>query len=131
MNVELLTRVKEAILREPKQFYMGSWFANDSSYYIHYEIPNCGTTACIGGWAVVLGKGFHNPREADEAIGSRIGREPETQLQLTPEEGNRLFFSEHWPEQFRIAFDTAETPEQRAQIAANRIEHFIKTEGRE
>ena len=46
MNTALLLKVKEKILAHPEKFDMR---------YFENETP-CGTTFCIGGWAVILSR---------------------------------------------------------------------------
>lgn len=66
MNVKLLRRIIKAIKKEPGQFDMRSWFTRQRG------IPNCGTAACIGGWAVALTKRA-NPEKA--RLASKNSRE--------------------------------------------------------
>jgi hypothetical protein len=63
LNVELLTKIKEAILRHPDHFDMSTWT------YQPYQNPGriqdgnvfpCGTTACIAGWGGYI-LGLINP----------------------------------------------------------------------
>jgi hypothetical protein len=119
MNIFLLLKVAEAILAEPWHFNMDSW--------------DCGTTACIGGWACRLsGMPYHETRQLWHYT------YPKKFLKLSGEEAERLFFDENWPEQFRFSFDNLrdidghiENHEKAVQIAVARIHHFIATEGRE
>jgi hypothetical protein len=120
MNVELLRKVQEAILADPKSFDMSD-FQRDTE---------CGTAYCIGGWAAKL---------AGERVGAREGQEA---LDLTYEQANRLFYvtdirwiEDHdteeidlWPKQFQgVNSPWLPTPQQ----AVDRIDWFIDTEGRE
>jgi len=131
MNVKLLRRIKKHILAEPKRFAMGFWVrrkedsddgkVHDYSYTGSYA--RCGTAACIGGWAMILSG--ENPQgntliqeRAAELIGIQYFR------------SDRLFDASRWPEEFQ-RFASAKKAPERAQIAAARIEHFIKTNGRE
>jgi hypothetical protein len=52
MNVELLLKVKQAILDEPARLNMDN-FLKSSDYY-HDQEPACGTVGCIAGWAVII-----------------------------------------------------------------------------
>lgn len=128
MNVELLQKVKEKILEEPLQFAMEEYFTPEvyGMDAPREKIPNCGTAACIAGWVLTLHTG-KNPRElwlADIPISSRAAR----LLGLTWEEGDRLFILSGWPFSFGKRYRNAKTPQEQAQIAAERIEHFIETE---
>lgn len=112
MNVELLRKVQEQILAEPKKFDMGDFDGE----------TQCGTTHCIGGWAAKL-EGLE--------ISSEGGREA---LDIDKDQAERLFYVTEddegpgWPLQFRGEKDAwLPTPQQ----AVDRISHFIATEGRE
>jgi len=120
MNVKLLRKVQKHILAEPQRWSF-SWAISSP------QAP-CGTRACIGGWTVILGKkidlstGLQFTAENNAGVASEL-------LGLTDEERNRLFF--YWPEPFLDRSFKYKTQEALAKNAANRIEHFIKTKGRE
>lgn len=134
INYKLLRRVREQILREPRQFFMDWWTTRDARAVRlkkGEEIPNCGTAACIAGWAVALSRGKTPKQIARLEHIPEIGRK---ELGISDAQAERLFdaspFGE-WPGQFRDFWQTAKTPIQRARIAARRINHFIKTKGAE
>lgn len=62
MNVTNLTRLAD-LLESPEaegHFDIGTWFSYKmpsriSGFAIRQQLHNCGTTACIGGWAAALG----------------------------------------------------------------------------
>lgn len=122
INVALLREIQKQILKSPKQFRMWTWFVSDNS------IPNCGTAACIAGWAIAL-KRKESPQKAYEwwwnsngtlspfEIGKRA-------LKLTNAQAGRLFIPEHWPAQFHKK--NADDAEQ----AVRRIDAFIKSGGK-
>ncbi len=118
MNTKLLRKVQKQILKEPRQFHMQEWF----SRYVPWEIPNCGTAACIGGWAVCLAT-KSTPGDLTRLWRDTI--DPDKVLDLSGEEGDRLFLESQWPARFK----GGKTPEIRAERAAKRIDHFIKTRG--
>ncbi len=121
MNIKLLRQVKRQILKEPRQFCMDNWFLTIGD--VKWKIPNCGTAACIGGWAISLSSKL-SPSEAqynDKSAYQVLG--------LTQSEGVRLFYESNWPERFISYYGT--THLQKAKKAALRIEHFIKTKGQE
>lgn len=108
MNIPLLIQIQAQIIQHPEHFDMATW--------------DCGSVACICGWAIRLTRGesmqwcgpyFHEGRRA---------------LGLTCEEGNRLFHRKNWPRQFCVMSGTEKA---HAKAAAARIDHFIATEGRE
>ncbi len=122
MNVELLLKVKEAILEEPSRIDMADWVKADDT------VP-CGTVGCIQGWGVALQTGlrgwdlvayFYNPEAYDDAF------------DLTPGQQNRLFYEHEWPYAYwdKLRSYRRQTPEY-AQVVADRIDHFIATKGEE
>lgn len=52
-------------------------------------------------------------------------------LALNLDESARLFHLSYWPSKFYTAHYATKGVIRRAKIAARRIDHFIKTEGRE
>jgi hypothetical protein len=132
MNVSLLKKIKTHILAEPDAFRMDTW--------------SCGTAHCIGGWALVLnGLKIANPDEDACYQALEDGRNPDVVaarlLDLSADvaddslddrtERSRLFLSDHWPDRFIDAYEDAQSCAEKAQIAAERIDHFIATNGAE
>lgn len=127
-NFELLREVKRAILKYPRQFYMGNWFSLRDQ--VGSNAGGCGTSACIAGWAIhLMGKHErldetskdYNYDEA-EARGRKI-------LRLSFAQGNRLLFTSGWPQRYEKQLSGAQTTEAAAKVAARRIKWFIKTNG--
>lgn len=118
MNVKLLRKVKKHILEEPKRLMMGDWVTETKK-------SPCGTAACIGGWAVILSGKYRANMDAGD-----VQEEAKELLDVEGMESTRLFGPVWWPAKFRggCADDGEEIT---AKIAAKRIDHFIKTEGRE
>lgn len=102
------------------------------------RIPNCGTAACIGGWVIALSHRL-KPKIASQAVTHLLihpANKAKEILQITPIQADRLFLASLWPESFQnpskfVPFDDAGTPNQNAKLAARRIEHFIRTGGKE
>lgn len=136
MNIPLLKRVKQAILKRPGQFEMGSFF---SSVLIfdegRKEIPasHCGTAACIAGWAVHIeeGKKRIEATRSDHADAGDVEDVAIDLLMLSESQTSRLFYNHYWPDPFPFEYNAAKTPLARAKVAAARISHFIKTKGAE
>ena len=152
MNIELLNKIKSHVLEEPKRVWMGDWRIRwgdqteisvgmrrgiDWEYLLQLSKPSCGTTACIAGWAVELGgdgdmKGFPY-----ELRGRKLGFPYELRgrklLGLNSyAQSDRLFYVASWPEQFRKRLAVAPPQSHEyAQVVADRIDWFVKTEGRE
>lgn len=129
MNVKLLRRIKKHILEEPKRLIMGDWlvkgepgqfFTGDGNHA--QKFANCGTAACIAGWACILTKQSVAPGQWLRDLGAQVlGIEPY---------GGLLEVSE-WPQPFQHEYIDAKTPKKRARIAAERIDHFIATKGKD
>lgn len=124
MNVKLLRKVAKHILAEPKRFFMdnavetgkpGDKVALDGEMR---SLPKCGTAACIAGWACILSR-----VPIDDVSMSNAER----LLKISSMQSSDLFLADYWPSPFYGKWREAKTLRSRARIAANRIEHFIKT----
>jgi hypothetical protein len=133
LNVKLLRKIQKHILAEPKRFIMAGFFEHGKpgDFIWDYSLagsgfPDCGTAACIAGWAVKLETG----RFGQEAT---IGRRAEKLLGLDEATLQRdsLFSVYSWPSKFGRPFREAADPAIRAKIACARIDHFIATKGDE
>lgn len=126
MNIELLRAVQARITAEPRQFVMYDWFTRklDESPGM---IPNCGTAACVAGWAIALSQGLdpRAARDAHDATSSRYTTEQTAQqvLDIDHWRGSRLFYFTRWPAQFTLK------PENDVAQACARIDYFIATNG--
>lgn len=133
LNVKLLRKVKKHILAEPKRFHMGDWatFWAKSERKPKY-VPPCRTVACIAGWTVLLAKPLLWKRFMADNVKDicQTSINPETEaatlLGMSRHEASSMFYTSNWPDQFADQYDMANR-EEKAVIAANRIEHFIKT----
>jgi hypothetical protein len=143
LNIPLLRKIQRRIKREPRQFMMSHFFLDNPE-----EIPNCGTAACIAGWAATLSRKA-NPARVNHQIKevtSRINSHyPDSssmteavaaeKLGLHRDIARRLFYTNHWPNKFESAWAEAsyDGPNhvplyaERAEIACQRIDYFIKT----
>lgn len=140
MNVPLLQEIRARIVAEPDAFRMDVW--------------SCGTAHCIAGWALVLnGMTVGNPEEgavfqrlsdgrrpmpvAAELLG--IGHYGPDNESFEETESDRLFCTYAWPSDFEERYESYDDDDKngslvrraRAQIAAERIDHFIATNGAE
>jgi len=136
VNVKLLEKVRAAILAEPAQFVMSELYSEGEalgSFDVPRKIPNCGTAACVAGWAVTLGARFRNPKTASASSfrNGWMAERAEELLVLNYVQGNRLFYVHEWPQSFLDRWREDETLKGRARIAAERIDHFIATDGAE
>lgn len=124
MNTKLLLKVKAAILAEPREFDMRLFFNRNAD-------SQCGTSACIAGHAVAIGEGLGLP-EAQRKSGYFVETIAAKLLDIGSQGADILFYCAAWPSSFGRAYVKAQgDPHERAQVAAKRIDWFIKTEGRE
>lgn len=152
----LLTKVKEAIMEEPKRLEMADWAGRRKTTHG----PVCGTTACIAGWAFILGTsqaelkrraaGFVKatqpitedldwadlmlsydvdvPSEAGELMGLPVEPNDVDDYHHVPGYAYRLYYTGDWPQQFRMDFANAQGNKKReAKVTCARIDHFIET----
>ena len=119
MNTELMSRVAQR-LRAPAiqgHFSMFSWFKSDTDAYdtpMAAEIHNCGTTACIGGYVVLLG----DPTITHDDLGGDLGNRARELLNISSTQQQQLFA----PDQNIYDWDKI-TPE----IAADVLDHLAET----
>lgn len=111
MNTFLLLKVKAAILENPEAFHMSTW--------------DCGNMACIAGWTCRIAgeKAPEYKRGIPRATwfvltASRL-------LKIDLDQSYRLFLAGRWPYQFRRSLKPPH------EAAADRIDHFIATDGQE
>lgn len=122
MNVELLERVKQHILEEPKRLRMGFVHATGDWVADLTNPPSCGTVGCIAGWTCVLGNA---PMRNGQRYHSSQARDL---LNITEEQGDRLFFNA--PEGYTDVWKD-DGSEATAKLCAERIDLFIATNGAE
>lgn len=129
MNVKLLRKVKAHILAEPKRLYMSSYIKSEAhNMDIGHDYPKCGTAACIAGWACLLELKPKDPYEFWQT--HSVGPEAAALLGIDDQAAYRLFEPSEWPKQFARG-RSDDGAKETAKVAAARIEHFIKTKGRE
>lgn len=133
VNLRLYNAAMKAIADEPSQFDMQTWYAGSildtKGNLIH--APNCGTTACFGGWAMALSK-RKNPKEASKVIRRSFGTEALAQraLKLPVGHSDRLFVHTEWPDDWGYDYEVlAESGHHRraAQVALKRFKHYLLT----
>lgn len=135
MNVKLLRRVAKHVLDMPTRLLMNQWvqrkgddsFETEVSYGFDGEetrpFPPCGTVACIAGWSCELKAARPRAVTNQQKYARKL-------LGLTSQEAARLFLPDQWPDKFEAGLrDDGE--QHTAEVAAARIEHFIKTKGKE
>jgi len=131
MNVKLLRKIEKHILAEPKRFWM-RWFVAVKDG-IHKKLytrvgtwrayPKCNTAACVAGWACILSGKKVSPNQHLSVLASDI-------LGLDPDQAARLFVPQNWPRQFHAGIRD-DGKKETVKTAVARIEHFIRTKGKE
>lgn len=116
-----LEKIRDHILEQPNRFAMGVFWRQEKAgevlrnpsiewssnrFEAGQTFPECGTICCIAGWSRVFGGG------SIKGINSAIVV---------------LADVHEWPKPFRDQYPLAKKPKERAQIAAARIDHYIKT----
>jgi hypothetical protein len=133
MNVRLLRRVAKHILAEPRRYEQGVWCEATTS-------SPCGTTACIAGWAAILGEKLDLKTIDHDDLYYRASSKARKLLNINRDQAARLFSYPAtsiepdelgWPKRFAKRFFAAKTKRGQAKVAVARIEHFIKTKGAE
>lgn len=122
MNVKLLKQIRKAILNQPRQFDMRGWFVTSAN------TPNCGTAACIAGWAIALSNNM-NPLAAEDYAYNTSQTIPilaRKLLQMPLGRSDIIFHSYLWPEPFCADFHKARSHKARASVAAKFLTHLIK-----
>jgi hypothetical protein len=130
INVDLLNKVADHIEQRHEEFDMEHWqwkrkpsVLTKILWYLRDEgMPFCGTTRCIAGWSCVLAgtKAENTPATAQRLLG------------LNLEQAQRLFYLNNWPKRFRDQYDGGRRyTDAGAWVAAERIRHFIATNGAE
>jgi hypothetical protein len=114
LNVELLLKVKEAILANPTKFSMSSWCSHP---FIFAFISSCDTVACIAGWTVAL---------SGERLGvtDTIASKARRLLNLSVDEKEypfSLFYTHNWPADLKVL-----AQEDEAKAAGIAIDRFIE-----
>lgn len=128
MNIELLEKIKKQILEEPRQFIMTSFFVKNHPLD-REKIPNCGTAACIAGWALAISSN-KNPKQCYDSITPPIALSTPSQAQtlLDIPNGN-LFYVDGWPFEFQKEWYFICNKQERAKVAVRVIDDYIKTNG--
>jgi hypothetical protein len=131
INVELLRQVQNAIVKHAAHFNMGTWgYGAKKRHIMHDESSEseCGTTACIAGFIVLLHDG-----KVGYGVAGRAAKLLGLDYDVWNDElnGNKLFHLSNWPTKFCRRYLQAKRNLTRARVAAERIEHFIQTNGAE
>lgn len=134
-TIELLTDIKFNILACPETFRMESEFQPEK------QSP-CGTAACIAGHSCAIQ--FEAEKLVDAQDKTSYGSQSPMALSreflgLDRKQSERLFYlSTHawwdegkWPAKLEKRYWASTTPEDRAKVAAERIDLFIATRGNE
>ncbi len=104
-NRKLYDKVIDHILEEPKRLDMSVYAVSPEDLEIRDEkrVPECGTVACFGGWAVALKHKWKAKKLADN-YGELADLSREA-LGITFEESKVLFHVDCWPYETRCELD--------------------------
>ena len=94
LNVKLIRAIQKKIREVPEQFNMIDWFSSGPG------IPNCGTAACIAGWAMtihwrmspVLAKQKRFSLLSEFGYAMRL-------IGISREQAETVFYSDNWPDE--------------------------------
>ena len=136
-GARLLRRVARHILAEPLRYDQNSIIEVGEPKTIYRDerkFPACGTVACIGGWIEILSRKHPNRAKLSltglsfKKIAKLLGTGEDNVGALTQYTSRNPSNSDtYWPLEFSEAYGNAKTPLQKARIANQRIEHFIRT----
>src|SRR5215813_13781480 len=101
MKVKLLRNIQKFILEQPDQFTMDLWVRGEQKGASGQTL--CKTAGCIAGWAVIV-TDMKKGMKCEDAInkmenGASVSCEAHGRkaLGLTKRQGERLFFTQNWP----------------------------------
>jgi hypothetical protein len=118
------------MLDRPDQVYMESFFSHRSA--VSDKAGGCGTAGCIAGFLAFRSrkrcKTLEDAANYDNTAGSAI-----KYAGLTKPQAIRLFYIQNWPVRFFKAYQAQKRngAVAVASVVVKRIEHFIKTQGRQ
>lgn len=135
MNKDKIRELAEHIVEHPNEFDMDYWAGGPAALDRH-----CGTVACLAGTACIIeGKtlrrsGLLTPITNEHGYTVSVPNLANDILDLTDDQGDRLWFLRHWPRMFAGDYENA--VENRdwagaACVAARRLHHFVATDGKE
>jgi hypothetical protein len=135
MNVRLLRKVKDHILAEAQHFDMGFW-VNSGEHPPRRKEQTCGTTCCIAGWAnaMTISPRAYKKLTVDQYQHKIYGSRDNAaiSLGLDDSQARKLFYTPDWPYEFQHRLEQHKPGTKAyAKVAAERIEHFIATNGSE
>ena len=125
INKRLFKAVKAQILRRPKNFFMRWWGIHIKRTQVAQytdEDLGCGSVCCIAGWGwMIANRKRRLPKKLyDIAVAA------EKLFGLTTDEADRVFDASNWPEPFKERYLISSSAEERAQVAADYIDHILK-----
>lgn len=135
MNINLLERTRDYILREPSAINMNEGICSTviaKNRFRHAQTASCDTVGCIAGTGVMINMRLTGMKLADiqSAMGStwwlRLRDKAVAAFDITTEQARRLFLEKMWPNLFYnrlICFNPG--TQEYAQVVADRIDYFI------
>lgn len=128
MNIELLRAVAAKWIEFPQTLDMEDWGGSVPPDDAH----PCGAVGCFFGTAVLIADPSRFNGLIDRGTNSMWEKAGKDVLDLSFGQADILAYVRNWPPDFRNAY-YASCPGSlpRAEMARDRLEHFIRTEGRE
>lgn len=131
LNVRLIRKVIKHILAEPARYFQEDVITTgDPGETVwgddNHRFAKCGTAACIGGWAYILGS--KRPR----LNGTSVLDKARLLLGLSDRQSQVLFGGNprgDWPAPYGDAYNNAGTQRGKTRVAARLLEKVIKTKG--
>lgn len=136
MNINLLERTRDYVLREPSAINMSEGICSTviaKKRFNHVQTASCDTVGCIAGTGVMINMRLIGMKLADikSAMGSTswwlgLRDKAEAAFDIMHEQADRLFFEKSWPARFYnrlICFNPG--TQEYAQVVADRIDYFI------
>lgn len=119
-SIDILQKVKQHILEEPRRLRMTTWFYKTD--LVDPMSPPCGTIGCIAGFTVMLSGKIVEVETVQEEAMELLG--------INDKQAGELFYTSQWPQRFSTEyFDYGWASKERAEVTARRIDAFIEQYG--
>ena len=121
MNTEPLDLVKKQSQLYPKEFQMSVWRNRVEEDAEH----PCGVVACIAGHLVINDRG----KDTGELNCYNFFEEGCRVLDISKEQGDKLFYLDHWPQEYAHIWQNGNTQIEKCEALRKRIDLFVESAG--